>query len=441
VTVTIDRLPPDQQRVVFALAQSRLSHLSEAPKIADPSFINDQQRSFFESAAPEVLYSGAFRAGKSRIGCEKAYYLAQTYPGIPIGIFRKTAASLPASTERTLLLDVIPRPAIARSNASQHWYELDNGSRIWLFGLDPDPITGLPSKVGSVELGWAFVDEAVEINEGDWNMVKGRLSWPGIPYHQIAAATNPAGPGHWLKRRFTPPTETREYLHASTFDNPALPADVLAEAAASPDDYYHRRYHLGQWVGAEGMIWTLPDSQMRDEPGPFKAICGAIDWGFVHAFAAEVIGQTGSGRLAVVDEMYERGRTLDEVIPRLLELQQLHHIRVWFADPSEPAYITACRRAGLDVVPAENEVGPGIQAVTRAIAAGMTVSPRCVGLLGEMPGYAWAKQRDGNFQERPIKFNDDACDALRYGVMAFEPAQVESDRVVVYDERVEISPY
>ena len=157
-----------------------------------PSFVNHQQQEFYLSEAPELLYSGAFRAGKSRIGCEKAYWLAKRYPGIPIGIFRKTAASLAASTERTLLHDVVPRSEIVRSNRTERWYELANGSRMWLFGLDPDPITGLPSKVGSVELGFAFLDEAAECSEADWVMIKGRLSWPGIGYHQIAAATNPA---------------------------------------------------------------------------------------------------------------------------------------------------------------------------------------------------------------------------------------------------------
>ena len=106
-----------------------------------PGFANEQQRAFFNCAASEVLYSGAYRAGKSRIGCEKAYWLAKRYPGIPIGIFRKTAASLAASTERTLLHDVIPRGMIARHNRTERWYELANGSRIWFFGLDPDPIT------------------------------------------------------------------------------------------------------------------------------------------------------------------------------------------------------------------------------------------------------------------------------------------------------------
>ena len=213
--------PESDVLAALALAAVRVGRRYQA-QVIDPMFVNPQQETFFNSAATEVLYSGAFRAGKSRIGCEKAYALAKRYPGIPIGIFRKTAASLAASTERTLLHDVIPRAEIVKSNRTERWYELANGSRIWLFGLDPDPITGLPSKVGSVELGWAFVDEAAECAEADWVMVKGRLSWPGIGYHQIAAATNPASPKHWLKMRFTPATQDRVYLHASTFDNPAL---------------------------------------------------------------------------------------------------------------------------------------------------------------------------------------------------------------------------
>jgi PBSX family phage terminase large subunit len=314
--------------------------------------------------------------------------------------------------------------AIARSNAAQHWYELANGSRIWLFGLDPDPITGLPSKVGSVELGWAFIDEAAQCSEGDWVMVKGRLSWPGIPYHQITAATTPADPGHWLKARFTPPSPSRVYLHASTFENPALAADYLAEAAESPDDYYHRRYHLGEWVAAEGAIWSLPDDQIRkvDQTDWHRNYAG-FDWGYQHAFACEVVAASGTGRLAVIAEIYEHHRTLDDLIPALATLQARLGIDAFYADPSEPAYIEACRAWGLPVRKAKNAVLPGITAVTDAIAHGMTVDPSCVGLLAEMPGYTWKPERaTGEMADAPVKAHDDACDALRYGVMAFAPS-------------------
>jgi PBSX family phage terminase large subunit len=232
-----------------------------------PRFANPQQKQFLQSRHPELLYSGAFRAGKSRIGCEKGYDLAKRYPGIPIGIFRKVASSLPASTERTLLLDVLPRGAIARSNKTEHWYELANGSRFWLLGLDPDPITKVPSKVGSVELGWAFIDEAVEVTEADWTMVKGRLSWPGIPYHQIAAGTNPAHPEHWLIKRFQEDSDRRLLLHARTLDNTMLPQDYRDEMAAMPPGLMRSRYVEGLWAGdIEGALWKSGDIRYEIEP-------------------------------------------------------------------------------------------------------------------------------------------------------------------------------
>lgn len=386
-----------------------------------PSFINRQQEAFYDSEASEVLYSGAFRAGKSRIGCEKAYWLAKRFPGIPIGIFRKYAVTLAASTERTLLMDVIPPGEIVRSNRSERWYELANGSRIWLFGLDPDPKTGLPSKVGSVELGWAFVDEAAEVTESDWTMVKGRLSWPGIPFHQITGATNPAAPTHWLKRRFTPPDPSHVYIHASTLDNPALPRDYVEGQLSMADGYLRQRYVFGEWVAAEGQIYSLPNDQIVSVPGPFREVVAGIDWGFVHAFACEVVGVSGSGRLSVVDEVYVRGSTLPEIIPALDYVRVKWGITRFYADPSEPAYIVQCQRAGLPVVAATNDVLPGIGVVKTAIKQGLTVDPSCAGLLGEIPGYTWAVVR-GDQVESPIKINDDACDALRYAAMALSGA-------------------
>jgi phage terminase large subunit len=145
-----------------------------------------------------------------------------------------------------------------------------------------------------------------------------------------------------------------------------------------------------------------------------------VDWGFVHAFACEVIGQTGSGSLAVIDEVYERGKTIDAIIPALRAIRDKRHVSVFYADPSEPAYISQCVAAGLNVVTADNSVHVGLTSVMRAIKAGMTISPDCRGLLEEMPGYTWQVNRTG-LQEKPIEINDDACDALRYGVLALDP--------------------
>ncbi len=68
---------------------------------------------------------------------------------------------------------------------------------------------------------------------------------------------------------------------------------------------------------------------------------------------------------------------------------------------------------------ANNDVLAGITAVTDALAAGMTVSPDCSGLLGEVPAYVWKQERgSGAMADSPIKVNDDACDAWRYANIA-----------------------
>ena len=387
-----------------------------------PRFANPQQRRFFESRAPELLYSGAMGAGKSRVLCEKAWWVANRYPGVTVGLFRKVAASLPATTMRTFTRDVMDPRTVASRNRSESWVELRNGSRVYFMGLDPDPLTGVPSKVGSLDLGWAGVDEAVELTESDWVMLQGRLRDPRMGWHQLAAATNPGPPSHWLKMRFTPPRPDREYLHATAMDNAFLPADYRERIAGLPDTAVGRRLGRGEWVGAEGVIWTLPGEQVRAPTVPaFKAVHAGVDWGFVHAFACEVVTQSGSGRLAVVREVYARGALVRDVIPALLQIARDYPGITFHADPSEPAYIAECRAAGLRMDPANNDVDAGIQRVAASIADGMTVDPSCSGLLSEIPGYTWKPSRAGGFREEPVDVGDDACDALRYGVMAYAP--------------------
>ena len=389
-----------------------------------PRFATEAQRLFFESHAPEVLYSGAMGAGKSRIGCEKVWALALRNPGAQFAIVRKVAASLTATTEQTFWRDVAYPPFLVARNRSERWVDValpgKEPSRVWFFGLDPDPITGVPSKVGSFDGAAIFVDEAVELTEADWIMLLGRLRDPRMPWHQLMAATNPGGPNHWLKKRFTPPLPgQRDYFHATAADNRLLPEDYRASIAGLPDTVHGRRLGKGLWVAAEGVIYTFPDSQVRTpEQSHWKRIVAGIDWGYVHAFACEIVGQSGSGRLAVLGELYEHGRLLEDLIPTLLRLQTALHIDAFYADPSEPEYIAACQRAGLMVIPATNDVSPGIEAVATAIAAGMTIDPACRGLLDELPEYRWATERgSGGFKEQPVKEGDDACDALRYAVM------------------------
>jgi len=397
-----------------------------------PSFASAEQERFYDSRETEVLYSGWMGAGKSRILCEKAWSIAKTYPGCTVGVFRKVAASLPATTLRTFQRDVMQMDRIRARNLTESWWELDNGSRIYFLGLDPDPMTGVPSKIGSLELAWAGVDEAIEVTENDWMMLLGRLRDPRIPFHQIAAATNPAHPKHWLLLRFTqPPDPNRLMLRASS--NRFLPDDYKAILDSLPDTAIGRRLGRGEWAAVEGAIWRVQDWQVIAPPAPSRRVIAGIDWGFVHLFACEVLGQSSGGRLAVIAELTAKGMGVDQLAPRLAELAEAHDIVAFHCDPSEPGLMDQLRRGLADhrhrhfgcklratVVPAVNDVLPGLSAVDKALRGGMTIDPSASQLLSEIPGYTWKPARGGGYLEQPVEVNDDACDALRYAVMAFE---------------------
>lgn len=403
-----------------------------------PRFASVEQREFFDSRAPELLYSGWMGAGKSRILCEKALFIAVNHPGCQVGLFRKTAASLPATTLRTLLRDVIPQHpgVIVGQNLSEHWWDVRTDgepSRIYVLGLDPDPVTGVPSKIGSLDLAWAGVDEAVEVTQGDWIMIRGRLRDPRIDYHQIAAATNPAHPKHWLLEHFTADASPgRVMLRAS--GNSFLPPDYLEMLAGLPDNAIGRRLGKGEWAAAEGAIWRVMDWQVKAADAPARRTVVGVDWGFVHAFAAEAVGRSSTGRLSVRGELVARGLGLDQLVEPLAEFAERHDAETFACDPSEPGLMDQLARglaqhrrdhAGCrlraSVTSAVNDVLPGIAAVDKALRDGMTIDPTCALLLSEVPGYTWMPAKGGGYQERPVEIDDDACDALRYAVMAFEP--------------------
>lgn len=400
-----------------------------AQELGEPyEYASRDHLDFFVSRDLELVASGWMGAGKSRVLCQKAWMVARRYPGVTVALFRKAQNSISATTERTFERDVVDRRYLAPGhmgrNKSEHWWGLDNGSRIYFLGLDPDPVTGVPSKVGSLDLGWAGVDEAVELTQDDWIMLLGRLRDPRMPWHQLAAATNPGPPKHWLRERMLTGGDNRLWVTINA--NRFLTPEYMAMLGNLPDTAAGKRLGKGLWVAAEGVIWTLPDEQIRFEAGPWKRVVAGVDWGFVHAFACEVIGQSGSGRLAVLDEVYEKGVTIDKIIPALQYIRELHKAVTFYADPSEPAYIAQCRAAGLPMEPAVNDVSPGLGAVSKAIAAGMSVAPSCRGLLGEIPGYTWMPSHAGGFQEKPIEINDDACDALRYGIVSLDPSMSDN---------------
>lgn len=221
--------------------------------------VNAQQAGFSASKAPGVLFSGAFGAGKTLALCQKALRLSTDYPGNFGLIARKTRASLTHTTLKTWQDDVCPQELIADYNKTEGLFTLTNGSQIIFGGLD-DPL-----KLGSLNLGFAAIDEALETTQEDWEMLEGRLRKPGMP-HQIFGATNPGFPAHYLYRFFFGDERPGyEVYQSSTRDNTTLDADFLVRLERFTGVYYKRNV-LGLWVGSEGLVYSSFDSASDTHP-------------------------------------------------------------------------------------------------------------------------------------------------------------------------------
>ena len=86
-------------------------------------------------------------------------------------------------------------------------------------------------------------------------------------------------------------------------------------------------------------------------------------------------------------------------------------------DPSAASFIAECRRRGIYVTPANNEVLDGIRKVSNLLAKRrIKIHETCSRLIDEMGTYLWDEKAAMRGEERPVKESDHSQDALRYKV-------------------------
>jgi terminase large subunit-like protein len=228
-----------------------------------------KQREFMDATESEVLYSGAFGAGKTRALCYKAVKRAAV-PGARELLCRKTLVSLKATTLVTLLEgDGEAPPVLKRGtydhNKSDKIIRLHGGGEIRYFGLDDH------EKLGSYNGTGVGIDEMVEILAEDHRQLLGRyrLNVAGVP-QQMYGACNPGAPQHHLAQRYgilqgsraidkaKAEPDTR-VIFTSAAENTHLSAKYLNRIARF-EGVARQRYYEGLWVGAEGLILGTYDA-------------------------------------------------------------------------------------------------------------------------------------------------------------------------------------
>ena len=391
------------------------------------------QRQFMESTTKELMFSGAFGASKSRTGCEKALFLSLRYPGNRGLILRRTYASLRYTTMDTFFRYTAPQSIIPHSyNQESHICTLDNGSEILFLGLD-DPL-----KIGSLEVGWIFVDEVIELDEEDYTMLLGRLRLTTVPFRQMFMATNPASPQHYLYKRFYLDNDSdREVIESNTLDNPFLPDDYKATLMKFTGRY-RDRYVFGKWIGFEGLVYDhieIPDLVIP----PFEIPSHwpryrSIDFGYTNPFVCQWWACCPKDEETddikgyyLYREIYYSKRIVETHAARIKSYPEF--VSDTFADHDAEDRATLDDKS-VDSTIANKAVGPGIQTTYELLGDGkvhifddalvevdddLQRQSKPTSTAEEFGNYRWSdKRKNQNDRETPQDKDNHGMDAMRY---------------------------
>ena len=246
------------------------------------SYIPLHKQSLFHlSGSKYRLYIGAWRAGKSYAGCQEAFKQSMLYKDNCGLIGRKDFTDLRDTTIETFF-SVAPPETIQSYNKSEHILVFKNGSRV-LFRELKDGI-GL----GSLNLGWFYIDEAEQVNENVFKRLKGRLSLDKTGRQCGWLTSNPPNEGHWLHEIFVKQQDPDHAIfYASTYENKEhLPAGYIQDLEKLPLSW-RKKYLMGQFGFTpdgkpfySGYIQTMHSRQLqfiKDRP-----VIRSWDYGFHH---------------------------------------------------------------------------------------------------------------------------------------------------------------
>lgn len=270
----------------------------------------------------------------------------------------------------------------------------------------------------------AYVDEVSLVSEEFFNQLMARMS---VENAWLGCTTNPGGPKHWLKVNWIDRAKERGHkiFHFTLEDNRAYLPDGLIEAYKQQyTGLWAKRMIDGLWSIAEGSVYDMFDPErhvVTELPQMQRLLACGIDYGVVNATRGELVGLGVDNNLYIVAEWAPGAGTEAERSASLTDFYRQHgQPEYTFIDPAAAGFRQQCVRDGFtSIYKASNKVLDGIGVVASLYSAGrMFVHESCTELIAETPGYVWDPKAVEKGEDAPLKVDDHAMDAERYGVFS-----------------------
>lgn len=404
---------------------------------------NENLAAFRDTEQSEFLLSGAAGTGKSSALLARLHLYCATNPNVRCLMVRKTRKSLTEAglvTFESIAGDY--RKFFSQQKREQrHAYNYPNGSTIVIGGMD-DPV-----KIMSTDFDQIYVQEAVELEENDWESLTTRLRNGALPNQQLFGDTNPSFPTHWLKRRCDlGKTKLYQTYHE---DNPAYFDSKLNTWTTRGLKYIEKldalsgarkeRLRYGRWVQAEGIVYDNWDSRIHlinpfPIPRDWPRYVG-VDFGYRDPFSVVWFAEDPDGRLYLYREFYQTGKLVEDVGKYIAAVSRQEPAPKWIVcDHDLGDRMTLEKYLGRSTVPADKRktINHGIDLMKSRLCVQGDGRPRfyvmrdCLvyrdrdlaevqkkptSFIEEIESYVW---KDSTLKEQPEDANNHSLDSSRY---------------------------
>lgn len=275
------------------------------------------------------------------------------------------------------------------------------------------------SVIQGITLAGVLLDEVVLMPRSFVEQACARCSVKGS---KMWFSCNPASPEHWFYKEWICNAKKKNALCLpfTMADNPGLDPAVRQRYENLYTGVFYRRFVLGHWCGAEGLVYEFDrDKHVTDTFPDTGRYYISVDYGTQNPFSAGLWRVSGGQAYRLAEYYYSgreagRMRTDEEHYQALEKLAGAYPVELVIIDPSAASFIATVRQHGrFQVRKAKNAIIPGIQLVASLLKSRrLLVSPDCRDTIREFGLYCWEEQGD-----LPKKENDHAMDEIRYFAM------------------------
>ncbi|MGO5164159.1 PBSX family phage terminase large subunit [Fusicatenibacter saccharivorans] len=398
-----------------------------------------------------IIADGAIRSGKTvSMSLSFVMWAMSTFNGQNFAMCGKTIGSFRRNVLFWLKLMLKSRGYSVTDRRADNLIVIRKGDAenyFYIFGGKDERSQDL---IQGITLAGVFFDEVALMPESFVNQATGRCSVTGSKFYFNC---NPDGPYHWFKRNWIDKTtgylgaeaaarikqeaaaEQRDaglkeilYLHFTMDDNLSLSEEIKARYRSMYVGVFFKRYILGLWAAAEGIIYDMFDEKKHVKKYSEYAnllINGnryvSCDYGTQNATVFLLWNKGIDGKWYCTREYYYSGRsegkqkTDAEYADDLKKWLDGTKIRAMIVDPSAASFITELRKRGYKVLKADNDVLDGIRLVgTLLNQEKLVFDASCTETRKEFASYIWDEKAVAGGEDKPVKQWDHCMDAARY---------------------------